>query len=428
MSIDFDGMVARLEDVAGAANVSANPGIEIGSIKPRVRVEPASAEETAACLRTCGDFGAAVVPSGARTWLDGGNPLRTGDVLLSMRRMSRVVEYSPPDLTATLECGVALSEFNRIAKAEKQWLPLDPPGSPDSTIGAIVACGSSGTLRFGFGTPRDYVLGLTLAHADGSLSKSGGKVVKNVAGYDMNKLYTGSYGTLAVITNVTVKLRPVPERSSTLAITANDTDALFELARNILAGGLRPASLFVLNRALSLRVGLAATSPVLLVRFLDDELAVTYQVEKAAQLSNACCNVRLISSDGEPKIWRALADLDAVTEICVRLSVPMSQTKPAAELCASAPLHSSLISADVAAGSVRLAFDVEAGAAGIIERVRDEVKSMGGTVFVERAPLEVKMKAGAWNDPGPTASIMTAIKAKLDPTSILSPGRFVAGI
>lgn len=145
--------------------------------------------------------------------------------------MCRVIDYSPADLTATVEAGLLLTDFNEVTKKERQWLPLDPPGFKSASLGAVAACNSSGALRLGFGTPRDYVIGLKLAHIDGTESKSGGRVVKNVAGYDLNKLYVGSYGTLAVMTELTFKLRPLAERSSTLMITSRYRGPLFLLAR-----------------------------------------------------------------------------------------------------------------------------------------------------------------------------------------------------
>jgi glycolate oxidase FAD binding subunit len=158
-------------------------------------------------MRVCSEANAGVVP-GRMTWLDWGNPLRRVDVVLSLDRMQRIIDYSPPDLTATVEAGVTLADFNEVTVRERQWLPLDPPGLRQASLGAIASHNSSGALRLGYGTPRDYVIGLKLVHADGTESKSGGKVVKNVAGYDMNKLYVGSYGTLAIITELTFKLRP----------------------------------------------------------------------------------------------------------------------------------------------------------------------------------------------------------------------------
>src|SRR5215472_3940053 len=216
--MDSGPLATSLEQLVGLDNVTRSPGIQIDGLRPAILVKPGTREEVAHCLEACARSGARVIPAGMMTWLECGNPVRSAQVVLSLSRMNRVAEYSPADLTICAGAGIRLTELNSIVMKENQWLPLDPPGN--GTLGAIVACRSSGPLRFAYGTPRDYVIGLRLAHVDGSESKSGGRVVKNVAGYDLNKLYIGSFGTLAVITEVILKLKPVPERSATVLITA----------------------------------------------------------------------------------------------------------------------------------------------------------------------------------------------------------------
>ena len=207
-----------------AGSVTANPALRLDGLAPAALVKPATAAEVADCLRVCSEMNVTVVPSGRGTWLECGNPLRRADVVLSLERMSGIIDYSPPDLVVTVGAGMALAELNDTIRRDRLWLPLDPPGAGAASVGAVVACNSSGALRCGYGTPRDYVIGLKLAHTDGRQSKSGGRVVKNVAGYDLNKLYVGSYGTLAVITEVTFKLRPLPEQCVTVVLTPSDVD------------------------------------------------------------------------------------------------------------------------------------------------------------------------------------------------------------
>jgi len=181
-------LTRSITSVVGSDNLTEDPPIEIDGLAPKLLVRPASAEEVAACMRVCSELSAAVVPAGRMTWLECGNPITRVEVVLTLERMRRIVEYSPPDLTATVEAGLTLAEFNSVTVRDRQWLPLDPPGFGSASLGAIAACNSSGALRLGFGTPRDYVIGLKLAHADGTPSKSGGRGVKNVASNDMDKV------------------------------------------------------------------------------------------------------------------------------------------------------------------------------------------------------------------------------------------------
>src|ERR1051325_4333794 len=170
MSERKDELARLIQSAVGDEHVITAPELTIDNLRPSILVEPGSADEAAACLRVCAEMNAAVIPAGLMTWLECGNAVRRADVVLSLGRMSRIVEYSPPDLTATVEGGLTLSEFNAAAKSERQWLPFDPPGFAAASLGAIAACNSSGALRNGFGTPRDYVIGLSLAHADGTRS------------------------------------------------------------------------------------------------------------------------------------------------------------------------------------------------------------------------------------------------------------------
>src|SRR5215467_6750422 len=277
-------LATALEEAIGQENVTRFPDMQIDGLRPALLVRPGTRSETAQCLEICSRQAARVIPAGLMTWLECGNPVRSADVVLSLSRMNKIVDYSPADLTIWAEAGMTMNDLNRATRKENQWLPLDPPGN--GTLGAVVACGSSGPLRFGYGTPREYVIGLRLAHVDGTESKSGGRVVKNVAGYDLNKLYVGSFGTLAVITEVILKLRPVPERSATMLVTASDLLSIQDFASRIKASRLRPASLFVLNQGMSSRLGVATEGPSMLVRFVESAAAVADQVDRLQTLGH----------------------------------------------------------------------------------------------------------------------------------------------
>src|SRR5262249_31203439 len=293
-------------------------------LRPLLLVRPATGKEAAQCLEACSRWGAGVIAAGMMTWLECGNPVRSAQVVLSLSRMNRVAEYSPADLTICAGAGITLTELNSIVMKENQWLPLDPPGN--GTLGAIVACRSSGPLRFAYGTPRDYVIGLRLAHVDGSESKSGGRVVKNVAGYDLNKLYIGSFGTLAVITEVILKLRPVPETSVTLIATASDPQSIQNLASRIITSRLRPASLFVLNQAMSSRLALGECGATMLARFTESEQAVADQIDRLRRLLGGTGCTVTIADSLDSDLWSRVADVDAGQAVALKSSVAVSRT------------------------------------------------------------------------------------------------------
>lgn len=418
-----------IRSIVGIDNIAETPGITIDGLSPTLLARPSSAEEVRACLEVCSQFEAAVIPAGQMSWLDCGNPVRRADVVLSLERMRRVIDYSPPDLTATVEAGLSLSEMTEVTVKHRQWLPLDPPGFKSATVGAVAACNSSGALRLGFGTPRDYVIGLKLAHADGTRSKSGGGVVKNVAGYDLNKLYVGSYGTLAVITELTFKLRPAPERNSTLMITARNRGPLFMLAKKMLASELQPASV-VLTRSLSPQ-DFRLPQHALLIRFIDNEATVEHQLRAVRESAGDGYEISELSETEAQAVWAEVADFNQGA-IRVRASVPLSAV-PAEFEKAIIPLFECVACVDIGVGIIRVAFDAdedadEKDAAGQIERLRAGVESSGGTLVIEKASTGTRREADAWGDVGSTARLMRSLKEKFDPQSLLNPGKFVAGI
>jgi glycolate oxidase FAD binding subunit len=232
-----DGLVPEAERAAYA----------VDGLEPRVVARPASIEELSALLRVADEAGAAVVPWGGGTkQLLGGIPPRV-DLVVSLARLSRVVEHEPADLTASFEAGIRLADANATLGTANQWLALDPPYGDRCTLGGVLAANASGPRRLRYGTARDLVLGIRVVHADGTVTKGGAKVVKNVTGYDMNKLYIGSLGTLAVIAGVTVKLYPRPAEERTWVVPFPTLDAAAALVAKVLDSHLLPTALELIS-------------------------------------------------------------------------------------------------------------------------------------------------------------------------------------
>ena len=428
MNDNHTALASSLATVVGDQHVTENHSLQINSLVPSYIVSPGTHTEVCECLKICSQFNAAVVPAGAMTWLDGGNSLRRADVVLSLQRMNRVIDYSPPDLTATVEAGLSLDAFNKIARPENQWLPLDPPGSEDSTLGAIAACASQGALRFGFGTPRDYVIGLRLAHIDGAESKCGGRVVKNVAGYDMNKLYVGSFGTLAVITELTFKLRPLFEREETIIATHKDLSRLNEAANRIIASPtLQPASVFVTSMFQA-----DAAHNNLFIRFVESKTDVAYQLDETFALLQDLFekNTEITVVPEKDTTWDTINQMDSFGgNTSVRLSVPLSTTGTIFTQVLQLCKEYSFAAADFGVGIIHLNFAAdELQAIALIKEVRKTAAAIGGNLFIERATPEIKNELSAWNEVGDLAKLMRGLKRNFDPENLLNPGRFVAGI
>jgi glycolate oxidase FAD binding subunit len=420
---DHTALAKSLEAIVGSRYLIENSALRIDTLTPSFIIKPESTEEVCACLKVCSEFAAAIVPAGAMTWLECGNPLRAADVILNLERMNRVIEYSPPDLVAIVEAGVPLNEFNVLTKEQRQWLPLDFAGTPQSTLGAIASTAVTGALRLGFGTPRDYVIGLRLAHIDGTESKSGGRVAKNVAGYDLNKLYVGSFGTLAVITGLNLKLRPLPERDATMMITAKESAKLLDLAKRAFASVIQPASIFLATRLPAL-----ASQSALLIRFIESEAAVEYQLNELAHLLDKDFQASALNDKDAEMIWQQVVNVDQLAGISVRLSVPLAKVTWMFELLQQ--MHKDCFaSVDIGTGIIRLSFQAEdAKAVELIRAMRMLATGIDGSLFVECAPAIVRAEADAWGDVGNLAKLMKGVKYNFDPQSLLNAGRFVSGI
>jgi glycolate oxidase FAD binding subunit len=427
-----DGFTRLLCVVVGPPNVDATAVATRQGMTAVPLVSPASRDEVAECLAVAASEGWATIAAGAMGWLDCGNPVARADVVLSLRRMKRIVYYSPPDLTLVAEAGVTLGQLKAETQVHRQWLPLDSPGGNRVTVGALAACNSSGTLRLGFGSPRDYVIGLRLAHADGRSSKSGGRVVKNVAGYDMNKLYVGSYGTLALLTEVTFKLRPLYERDATVQLSAVDPGTPFQAAQRVLESrDLLPASLFYIRGLVD------HPNEAVGVRFVESRSVVMHQVERIKSLMgdlpgqaaiSGITNIDIIEEAGSERYWEMVGGFDSESLITARLSVPPARVFEAASRCIGLAPDATL-AADLGVGIVRFGTTSD-GATGIrlLEQLRGAARQLDGTLFIERAPLELKQAMDSWGEVRSGAEVMRGIKRELDPAGLLSPGRFAAGI
>src|SRR5712692_10442888 len=274
MQPSFDLMTRAAVDLWGEDRVRPASAVdEVDGCAPLAVLEPSNAATLAEMLGWANAQRLAVVPRGAGTKLQwGAAPLRV-DVVLSTAGLNAPVDHCAGDLTATVPAGASLAAVNQIIGREHQWLPLDPAASDRATIGGIIATNDSGPRRQKHGTPRDLIIGVEMALVDGRTAKAGGRVVKNVAGYDLGRLLCGSFGTLAVITRATFKLTPSPPASRTIVATAQHARGLTDLALAIAAAPLTPSA-----------IELQSPPPRLLIRVETTEAAADRQASAALKL------------------------------------------------------------------------------------------------------------------------------------------------
>src|SRR5271163_3191861 len=198
---------------------AATPADAVRGVQPRLVLEPADEQQLAAVLRLANDANLAVIPRGGGIKLSWGNPPTRADVILSTARLDKIIEHAWADLTVSVEAGCTIHKLQSALAQHGQRLALDPLRPEQATIGGVLSTNDSGPLRLRFGALRDLIIGITLALPDGTLAKSGGKVVKNVAGYDLPKLATGSLGTLGIITQAIFRLHPIPRETRILSFS-----------------------------------------------------------------------------------------------------------------------------------------------------------------------------------------------------------------
>jgi glycolate oxidase FAD binding subunit len=405
---------------------------EIDESGPLPVEQPASAPELGEAVRCAAAAGQAVYPVGGRTMLAYGLPPTRAGVVLDLRQLGRVLDYPARDMTVTVQAGITLAALRETLAAEGQRLPIDVPQADCATLGGALATNAAGPRRLGCGTLRDYVIGISVVNDEGHEIKAGGRVVKNVAGYDLCKLYVGSLGTLGVISQVTLKLRPRPERDALLTLPC-DPDETETLLDRVHQSRTRPVCVELLNPAAARGIDPEADgkSWAVVVGYEESVAAVTWQVQ---QLVREFPGRRLhghVATAAAP-LWRRLTEFAAVQAGPLTFNANLLPSAVAA-FCLEASRLSEplLLQAHAASGIVvgHAAKDLTAErAAALLRSLRGLAAPGRGQVVVLRCPAAWKRTVDVWGPPRSDVTLMRAVKEKLDPRRLFNPGRFVDGI
>ncbi len=435
-----DKILDSLRGAVGPANlltgIDLSPYVVEGRT-PLGAVFPATVEEVSAVLALANDASLPVTPWGGGTALGlGAPPAKTG-IVLGLRRMHRLLEHEPGDLTATIEAGMTIRDLQTALRARGQWLSLDPPDADAATLGGVLSANASGPRRHLYGTARDLLIGVTVVCADGAVVHGGGKVVKNVAGYDLPKLFVGAFGTLGVIVEATVKLRPKPDTEILVAARFDGLKDCGLAVRAVMASDLIPSAIDVVDGDAAAAIGLAGDRPALMVGFDGLPEQIQWQRAELARLvaETGGGDVTDLPDETWTKLAVAARGAFAAPVALMRLSVLPARVAEVMERAATAARAAGLRSAFSAHAGVGAVTGALAGGGAAVERVasalrewRDAANAAGGHAVLEGAPLAVKELVSVWDQPGAAFRIMQRIKAQLDPKGILNPGRFVGGI
>lgn len=415
-------LLADLQAIVGPDHVRQPAGDNkfiVHGLAPQAIAHPGTYEEVAAVLRYANERGTAVIPfgHGTKNWV--GNLPSRYDIALSLSRLNEIVEYESADLTITCQAGVEFDRVRDTLSPNGQMVPVGPSSS--SCIGALLACNTARNLQYG--AARDYTIGMRVVTADGRLTQAGGKVVKNVAGYDLCKLYTGSLGTLGVIVEATFKLVPSPQAEDLIQMEFRSLGQACAFAVEL---HRRSISLWQIgiNRTMVVEdTGHRPLGPYGLFFFLSGTTAAVERSHREiAQLTSEMGPLKFDPQDLPPRNqadW--VSDDPLLIDICVlpsqipALIAELDLSAPGAHICAS-PIEGTLESIWCDAG----------GDEDLLRTIRATVASFGGTVIIARCDPDLKRRIDVFGDvPPKTLDLMRRVKQQFDPNGILSPGRFV---
>ncbi len=410
---------------------------------PEVVAVPGTKEEVAAILLAAAEANTPVVPWGGGTKMGIGAPPPRLGVVLMLKRMNRLLEHEPGDLTATVETGITLSALQGELGKRGQWLSLDPAHADKATLGGVLSSNAAGPRRHLYGSCRDLLIGVTVITPAGATVKGGGKVVKNVAGYDLPKLFIGAFGTLGVIVEATVKLRPRPDADRLVIARFARLKEAGAAARAVMASDLLPSALDLLDGEALRALGQGSGDGAALLMGVDGiPEQVEWQCAEVERLlrPQALVDARVLDGDERDATWHARSGLGhgafPDTAAVMRWTVLPAQVADVMEQGAAVAQRAGLgaaLAAHAGVGVVeavlaRAGFADAAAVVGVLNEWRTLVRAAGGQALIESAPLAVKVAVPVWDDPGPSLRIMQRIKSQLDPNGLLNPGRFVGGI
>jgi glycolate oxidase FAD binding subunit len=399
-------------------------------------VQPASVAEIGDLVRRAAAGGHALYPLGGQTMLGLGLPPTRPGTAVDLRQLAQVIDYPARDMTITVQAGITLAQLQETLAAEHQRLPIDVPQAERATLGGALAVNASGPRRYGLGTLRDYVLGISAVNDEGHEIKAGGRVVKNVAGYDLCKLFIGSLGTLGILTQVTLKVKPLPEEQA-LVTLACDADGVGPLIDRLHGSRTRPVCLDLLNDAAVRYINQQASTNlpesawVVVVGFEDNRDTVSWQMQQLIKEvpAGTCRGVDGWAGVAARRVWQALVEIASPPDARLTFKANLLP-RTVADFCrqAAALPVTLLLHAHAGNGIVlgHLVGDLtQERAATMLKPLQEAAAASQGNLILPRCPVAWKKDLPVWGRPRGDGALMRRVKDKLDPHRLFNPGRFV---
>lgn len=397
---------------------------------PSYLIYPQTPETLSQIIQIANEHQWAVLPCGSGSKLNWGGLVKNPQIVISTQRLNRIIEHAIGDLTVTVEAGVKLADLQKTLKQHNQFLPVDPAYPDSATLGGIVATADTGNWRQGYGGIRDMVLGLSIVRSDGKIAKSGGRVVKNVAGYDMMKLFSGSYGTLGMICQLTFRLYPIQETSTTVVLTG-DASSIEKASQTIRMSSLTPTAGDVLCAAVVHQLGIGKGMGLIL-RFQSISKSISQQSNTVKMIGQQLGLIYTIyRGEEENYLWQRLQELISIsrTESAVTAKIGIIPTQMVNFIRQLDQLTDEQGLGMINLGSGLGSLQIEGNAVITqLSKLRSLLQTHQGFLTILEAPKLIKQQFEPWGYTGNALEIMCNLKQKFDPNNILNPGRFVGEI
>ncbi|MGC8643184.1 MAG: FAD-binding oxidoreductase [Isosphaeraceae bacterium] len=399
----------------------------------RERLRPATVAELRDMVREQVSRGSAIYPQGGATALDYGGPPGRPGVAIDTTAMAGVIDYPHADMTITVQAGITASALRAILAEKHQRLQLDIPQADRATLGGVYATATCGPRRFGLGRPRDQIVGVSFVTTEGVEVKGGGRVVKNVAGYDFPRLLTGSMGTLGIITQMTLIVRPLPEASALCWAPFAALDPIASALDALNTSAARPVAIDLLSplaaKSMGEPLGLSTEGWVVVIGLEDSAASVRWQTNRLL-IELGRTDLKVLEDDATSPLWSALTEFQAAESgpISCVANLPPSRVVPFLQNVDAARWS---VQAHAGNGIVRLQglgeWNLDEAAAEI-DRLRGQAVRDGGNLILSRCPTGWKDRLRVWGEPRADWALARRIKQTLDPLGAFNPGRFVGGI
>ncbi len=443
--IKIETFSSKIQQCVPGIQVTTDPATlssyAVDGLLPRLVVTPGNAQEIASVLKLTNQNGLTTLARGGGSRMHLGAIPEPFDVLIETGKLTRLLEHEAPDLTCQVEAGITLADLQAQLATKGQWLPLDPPNAAQTTIGGILASNVSGPKRLRYGTARDLVIGLQVVQANGEIARSGGRVVKNVAGYDLNKLYIGSLGTLGVIVEANFKLQPIPANERTLLLTFSNSQDIVQTVIAIQSSLLTPSAMELIDTGaasdLSDFVGLSLPTNgyTLALDFEGSLTTIGRQIDEARAIArnHGALLGDDLAGDEQTRFWSAIRTHLQGSVTCkaaILVSQMANYLRTLQEVCQRHELESAMI-AHAGNGILYIELRPADATPRLVEAIaelRRKAQEARGSLVVESCPVDLKRRIDVWGEPGSNFRLMQRLKEQFDPKGTFVKGRFVGGL